>query len=70
MLIGPPANPAGVDVNSDIAAMFSAIHTAAQGPISIPPVRFLSRYDKSATNLKESSLWISIGEVSCIRIGY
>ncbi|KMU85712.1 hypothetical protein CIHG_03752 [Coccidioides immitis H538.4] len=27
------------------------------------PVRFLSRYDKSATNIKEAELWLSIGQV-------
>lgn len=26
--------------------------------------RFLSRYDKSATNIKESELWVGIGQVS------
>lgn len=26
-------------------------------------MRFLSRYDKSATNIKESQLWIQIGQV-------
>ena len=67
ILVGPPSNPANLDVKSDITAMFSAIYTAAEGPISLPPVRFLSRFDKSATNLKESSLWISIGEVSYLR---
>lgn len=27
------------------------------------PTRFLMRYDKSATNLKESTLWLGIGQV-------
>jgi ABC-type tungstate transport system permease subunit len=27
------------------------------------PTRFLSRFDKSATNLKESTLWLKIGQV-------
>lgn len=27
------------------------------------PTRFLSRHDKSATNLKESTLWLGIGQV-------
>ena len=70
ILVGPPSNPAKLDMNTDIAAMFSAIHVATQGSVTTPPVRFLSRFDKSATNLKESSLWIGIGEVSYLKKRY
>jgi ABC-type tungstate transport system permease subunit len=47
--------------------MFSDLYAAAEAAYargaSATPVRFLSRYDKSATNIKESQLFISIGQV-------
>lgn len=43
--------------------MFSNIYTGAEGPDTEPPVRFLTRYDKAATNIKDSQLWIDIGQV-------
>lgn len=43
--------------------MFSKIFDVAENNKTDPPVRFLSRYDKSATNIKESLLWASIGQV-------
>ncbi|KAI1918551.1 hypothetical protein LOZ58_002459 [Ophidiomyces ophidiicola] len=63
MLTGPPSNPANLTKSDDIMNMFSSMHTAAEAGKSDPPVRFLSRYDKSATNIKEASLWLSIGQV-------
>ncbi|KAK4233093.1 hypothetical protein C8A03DRAFT_39224 [Achaetomium macrosporum] len=65
LLVGPPSNPANLNVSSDtdIYTIFSDMHEAAEAANSTPPVRFLSRYDKSATNIKESDLWISIGQV-------
>jgi ABC-type tungstate transport system permease subunit len=43
--------------------MFSNIYETAEEGTSNPPVRFLTRYDKSATNIKDSQLWIGIGQV-------
>jgi ABC-type tungstate transport system permease subunit len=43
--------------------MFSNIYETAEEGTSDPPVRFLTRYDKSATNIKDSQLWIGIGQV-------
>ena len=43
--------------------MFSNIFATAEEGTSDPPVRFLTRYDKSATNIKDSQLWIGIGQV-------
>ncbi|KAN0067877.1 putative extracellular tungstate binding protein [Elaphomyces granulatus] len=63
LLVGPPSNPAGLNESSDILTMFSDIYAAAQAANTTPPVRFLTRYDKSATNIKDSYLWISIGQV-------
>ncbi|KAK6519288.1 hypothetical protein TWF281_003123 [Arthrobotrys megalospora] len=65
LLVGPPENPAKVSKSSDILTIFSNIYKAAQNnPANATvPTRFLSRYDKSATNIKESQLWIGIGQV-------
>ncbi|KAJ5895262.1 hypothetical protein N7495_006953 [Penicillium taxi] len=64
LLIGPPSNPANIDFNSCIVTQFIDLYKAASSDQPTPiPVRFLSRYDKSATNLKESELWIKVGQV-------
>jgi ABC-type tungstate transport system permease subunit len=63
LIVGPPSNPANISGASDIYTLFSDLHEAAEAKNTTPPVRFLSRYDKSATNIKESDLWISIGQV-------
>ena len=59
---GPKSNPAYLIVSSDttIEELFSQLFRAAVS--SDNTVRFLSRYDKSATNIKESALWTSIGQ--------
>ncbi|KAF3905912.1 hypothetical protein ABW21_db0200328 [Orbilia brochopaga] len=65
LLVGPPENPANVSKEADILTIFSDIYEAAvtnQANATVP-TRFLSRYDKSATNIKESQLWIGIGQV-------
>lgn len=63
LIVGPPANPANVSNTTDVLTMFSQLHATAEAATSAIPVRFLSRYDKSATNIKDSSLRISIGQV-------
>jgi ribosome biogenesis protein BMS1 len=63
LLVGPPSNPAKLDFTSDVVTMFSALYAAAEAGKTTPPVRFLSRYDKSATNIKDSELWIKMGQV-------
>ncbi|KAK3901584.1 hypothetical protein C8A05DRAFT_16257 [Staphylotrichum tortipilum] len=63
LVVGPPSNPANISNASDVYTIFSDLHETAEAANSTPPVRFLSRYDKSATNIKESLLWISIGQV-------
>jgi len=68
-LVGPTSNPADLDVTNDgILTMFNKIVTVGNEDIVTPPTtrvatRFLSRYDKSATNIKESELFITIGQV-------
>lgn len=63
LLVGPPSNPANLSKNQDIQTQFSILYTTAEAGNTDPPVRFLTRYDKSATNIKESQLWIDIGQV-------
>ncbi|KAH0600191.1 hypothetical protein MHUMG1_01187 [Metarhizium humberi] len=63
LLVGPRSNPANLVASDDIHTMFSKIFDVAENNKTDPPVRFLSRYDKSATNIKESLLWASIGQV-------
>lgn len=67
-LVGPPENLPGPHKlkpeDDDISSMFSKIYFAAENANNNDTVRFLSRYDKSATNIKESEVWINIGQVS------
>lgn len=63
---GPKSNPADLaskettSVQDQFAQIFlAAAETAGSGR----PVRFLSRFDKSAANIRESSLWAAIGQV-------
>ncbi|PHH62847.1 hypothetical protein CDD81_6647 [Ophiocordyceps australis] len=63
LLVGPRANPANLSQDNTVEEMFSAIFHAAEGEETMPPVRFLSRFDKSATNILESNFWIKIGQV-------
>jgi ABC-type tungstate transport system permease subunit len=64
LLVGPPSNPANISNHDDIRTIFSTLHAAAEAAKTDPPVRFLSRYDKSATNIKEAQIWIEIGQAS------
>ena len=59
---GPKENPANLAVSADVTieGLFSQLFIAAIASDSA--VRFLSRYDKSATNIKESAIWTSIGQ--------
>ncbi|KAK2792873.1 hypothetical protein FQN52_002551 [Onygenales sp. PD_12] len=60
LLVGPPSNPAHLDKDMKVEEMFQLMYAVAESGRN---VRFLSRYDKSATNIKESELWMKIGEV-------
>ncbi|MCJ1383518.1 hypothetical protein MMC17_006632 [Xylographa soralifera] len=68
MLVGPRSDPAKLAAcqqatRPTIYHLFSQIFCAAVGETtSNEQVRFLSRYDKSATNIKESSIWSAIGQ--------
>ncbi|KAL0947665.1 hypothetical protein HGRIS_013753 [Hohenbuehelia grisea] len=68
-LVGPPANPADLNENDSVSDMFNKIvgtgnrDAIVPPPADRPPTRFLSRFDKSATNIKESEMFIKIGQV-------
>ncbi|MCJ1253207.1 hypothetical protein MMC24_001018 [Lignoscripta atroalba] len=65
MLVGPKSNPAKLhaDANTTIYDLFIQLFCAAIDTASSKdPIRFLSRYDKSAANIKESSIWTAIGQ--------
>ncbi|RAH82366.1 hypothetical protein BO86DRAFT_418524 [Aspergillus japonicus CBS 114.51] len=65
MLTGPHSNTAQLSKTSDILTMFSSLYTAAKNRIGPVRTRFLPRYDKSATSIKESDPWIGIGQLRC-----
>ena len=62
LLVGPPSNPANLSNTTNIGVLFAQLHAAAELDTATPQVRFLSRYDKSATNIAESKLWLAIGQ--------
>lgn len=64
-LAGPKDNPAdlSLDGKASIYQLFKQLFRAAIATsTSARPVRFLSRYDKSANNIKESAIWAAIGQ--------
>ncbi len=63
LFVGPPSNPAKINKDDDINSMFSALVEGGKNSTTTPPTRFLSRYDKSATNIKEALLFAGIGQV-------
>ncbi|KAH6662241.1 hypothetical protein B0J14DRAFT_308586 [Halenospora varia] len=65
LIVGPRSNPANIEAGNgtDVLDLFSQLHSKAEAAGGQVPVRFLSRYDKSATNIKESELWLGIGQV-------
>ncbi|RPA85271.1 hypothetical protein BJ508DRAFT_322715 [Ascobolus immersus RN42] len=73
LIVGPRSNPAKIVTSGENGSrdcclgIFSRLHRAAEEAArpgwTGGSVRFLSRFDKSATNIKESELWLSIGQV-------
>ncbi|PYH82636.1 hypothetical protein BO82DRAFT_364034 [Aspergillus uvarum CBS 121591] len=61
MSVGPHSNPAQLN-KTDILTMFSSIYTAAENSSALGRTRFLSRHVKSTTSIKDSDLWIGIGQ--------
>jgi ABC-type tungstate transport system permease subunit len=66
LIVGPVENPANLSNSSDVEMIMARIFQSAENNTATTeiPTRWLSRYDKSATNIKESQLWLSIGQVS------
>jgi ABC-type tungstate transport system permease subunit len=66
LITGPKEDPAKIANISDVDTIMSTLHQSAEknAANTTIPTRFLSRYDKSATNIKESQLWLGIGQVS------
>ncbi|CAE7185965.1 unnamed protein product [Rhizoctonia solani] len=68
-LAGPPSNPAGLKEykqdgqNENVLTQFQKIVRTANNDTLTPPTRFLTRYDKSATNIKDSELFVAVGQV-------
>ncbi|CAE6448990.1 unnamed protein product [Rhizoctonia solani] len=68
-LAGPPSNPAGLQEykqdsqNESILTQFQKIVRTGNNDTLSPPTRFLTRYDKSATNIKDSELFVAVGQV-------
>ncbi|CAE6533714.1 unnamed protein product [Rhizoctonia solani] len=66
---GPPSNPAGLQEykqgsdNENILTQFQKIVRTGNNDTLVPPTRFLTRYDKSATNIKDSELFVAVGQV-------
>ncbi|KAH7340693.1 hypothetical protein B0J17DRAFT_568814 [Rhizoctonia solani] len=78
-LAGPPSNPASLQEfkegsqNESILTQFQKIVRTGNNDTLVglkyselertPPTRFLTRYDKSATNIKDSELFVAVGQV-------
>ncbi|CAE6500282.1 unnamed protein product [Rhizoctonia solani] len=66
-LVGPPVNPAGLKEykqggeNENVLTQFQKIVRTGNNQTQEPPTRFLSRYDKSATNIKDSEIFVPWG---------
>ncbi|GAB7357082.1 hypothetical protein MBLNU459_g7895t2 [Dothideomycetes sp. NU459] len=68
MLVGPASDPAGLGSCdgggvASVYALFKRLFRAAVATQEdAVPVRFLSRFDKSANNIKESAIWAAVGQ--------
>lgn len=65
MLVGPKSNPANLlgRGQKTVYELFAQIFCAAVATATDKePVRYLSRYDKSASNICESKIWTTIGQ--------
>ncbi|KAL0059514.1 hypothetical protein AAF712_013745 [Marasmius tenuissimus] len=67
-LVGPRSNPAHLSSTDTVSQIFNKIVASGKADEDNPPkdrpaTRFLSRFDKSATNIKDSELFIRIGQV-------
>ncbi|KAJ7611443.1 hypothetical protein DFH06DRAFT_1245145 [Mycena polygramma] len=63
VFVGPPSNPAKISSSDTILQAFQKIVKSGADTTAPIATRFLSRYDKSATNIKESELFVALGQV-------
>ncbi|KAF2113087.1 extracellular solute-binding protein family 1 [Lophiotrema nucula] len=65
LIAGPPEDPAKISNIKDVDTIFATLFQSADknAANTTIPTRFLSRFDKSATNIKESQLWLRVGQV-------
>jgi ABC-type tungstate transport system permease subunit len=66
MLVGPSSNPAGLkdDLKQSIYRLFMDLYIKMEGSKDTKaPIQFLSRWDKSASNVKEQEIWSYLGHV-------
>lgn len=64
LIVGPIGNPAKLSSSQDVYSIMESVFRSAESKNTTSlPTRWLSRYDKSATNIKESQLWLGIGQV-------
>lgn len=65
VIVGPVENPANISDSSKVSGIMASILQAAEknNASTTIPTRWLSRHDKSVTNIKESQLWLGIGQV-------
>lgn len=61
LLVGPTSNPAKLPINSAAITIHQLFATLFRAAVQDPEVRFLSRYDKSAANIRESAIWTALG---------
>lgn len=61
MLVGPTSNPAKLPAESSAITIHQLFASLFRAAVQDPEVRFLSRYDKSAANIRESSIWTTLG---------
>ncbi|KAB8302067.1 hypothetical protein EYC80_005518 [Monilinia laxa] len=62
LLVGPKENSAGLPLDTNNLTIYDLFSQLFMACIENPNIRFLSRYDKSAANIKESSIWTTIGQ--------
>lgn len=61
MLVGPADNPAHLPPHPSSASIHQLFASLFRAAIDDPSVKFLSRYDKSAANIRESAIWTTLG---------
>ena len=61
LLVGPASNPAELPDSPSSITIYQLFACLFRAAVQDPAVRFLSRYDKSAANIRESYIWSTLG---------